>query len=162
MKKERATMSDEQRERMLIAEQIERAAAQVDTQDESSGSDKPAVEEGLKRADSEEKVVLSFSLKAPKAPSLEGETKGDTTTTTPSSSGFKLNPLKTSATNPLKRPNVFKMAATSKGSSSKAGTSDSANSNSKKRDAPMSAAEQLMFEEQERKRRKMEREAERR
>ena len=154
-------MSDEQRERLLIAEQIERAAAQAESKEESSESDKPAAEEGLKREGSEEKVVLSFSFKAPKAPSpdTQEEIKGNAT---PSSSGLKLNMLKAPAANPLKRPNVFKMAAAPKGSSSKTVESDSASSSSKKRDAPMSAAEQLMFEEQERKRRKMEREAERR
>ncbi|CAL1712197.1 unnamed protein product [Somion occarium] len=52
MKKERATTSDEQRERMLIAEQIERAAADK----EKSGSPDttpPAEEVGLKRDEGE-------------------------------------------------------------------------------------------------------------
>ena len=70
--------------------------------------------------------------------------------------GLKLNPLKPvanplkAAANPLKRPNVFKQASASSSSTSTAG---------KKRDAPMTAAERLISEEQERKRRKMEREA---
>ncbi|KAH7915446.1 domain of Kin17 curved DNA-binding protein-domain-containing protein, partial [Hygrophoropsis aurantiaca] len=139
LKKERATMSDEQRERMLIAEQIERAAAQKD--DSPSSSTPPAEEQGLKRDDSAEKVVLSFSAKliaptpAP-APAV----------------GLKLNPLKA---NPLKRPNVFKSTPTISTKSS-----DSAETvNEKKRPAPMSAAERLIVEEQERKRRRMDREA---
>ena len=157
MKKERATTSDEQRERMLIAEQIERAAAQTEAKGESSDSDKPAVDEGLKRDDNQEKLVLSFSLK-PKAPSPEShpDAKSEPTPST-SSSGLKLNPLKAPSTNPLKRPNVFKMA-TSKSSTSKADGPESA---LKKREAPLNAAERLMFEDQERKRRKMERETER-
>lgn len=140
MKKERATTSDEQRERMLIAEQIERAA--VDKGEGSSDST-PAVDEGLKRDDGAEKVVLSF---APKI----------TTTTTISlakpANGLKLNPLKAAA-NPLKKPNVFKQAAEKKSISPPAEAG-------KKRDASdMSAAERLMMEDREKKRRRMEREA---
>lgn len=144
MKKERSTMSDEQRERLLIAEQIERAKADVEEQGTSgSGSSEspPPIEEGLKREEGSEKVVLSFSSK-PIAP-----------ITTASSGGLKLNanPLK-AGTNPLKRPNVFKTAA----SNSTPSTSTSAGT--KRPILPQSAAERLMFEDQERKRRKMERE----
>ena len=57
MKKDRATMSDEQRERQLIAEQIERAAAEQHT--EAGPSTPPAVEEGLKRDENSEKVPNS-------------------------------------------------------------------------------------------------------
>ena len=150
MKKERATTSDEQRERMLIAEQIERAREEA----EGSGSqeDTPPVELGLKRDDPTEKVVLSFAPKAPSPPS-EGA----------SSSGLKLNPLKPrinplkpsinplkagvnplKAGNALKRPNVFKQAASSvaSGSDTLAG---------KKRDAA-GATEGSTLESQERKR----------
>ena len=134
MKKERATMSDEQRERVLIAEQIERAAAQSEDKGESADSSKPEVEEGLKRDESSEKVVLSLSAKlAPAAAPA------------PTVAPLKMNPLK--ASNPLKRPNVFKTAPTK-----------SETSETKKRSSPVSAAEQLMYEEQERKRRKLERE----
>ena len=137
-------MSDEQRERLLIAEQIERAKAEEEDPGASgSGSSEspPPVEEGLKREEGVEKVVLSFSAK-PVVP-----------TTTASSGGLKLkaNPLK-AGTNPLKRPNVFRTAA----SSSTPSMSSSAGA---KRPAPQSAAELLIFEDQERKRRKMEREA---
>ena len=135
MKKDRATMSDEQRERMLIAEQIERAAAEA----EPSSSNSPPAEEGLKRDEGAEKVVLSFTTAKPAATSA---------TTSAPAVGFKLNanPLKT---NPLKRPNVFKTSSNS---------ADSEKANEKKRPAPMSAAERLIQEEQERKRRRMERE----
>jgi len=128
-------MSDEQRERLLIAEQIERAKTGGEEPGPSgSGSSEspPPVEEGLKREEGAEKVVLSFSSK-PAA-------------TTIPSVGLKLK------ANPLKRPNVFKTAT----SSSTTSASTSANT---KRPAPQSAAERLMFEDQERKRRKMEREA---
>ena len=135
-------MSDEQRERMLIAEQIERAAAETEA---PSSKDSPPVEEGLKRDEATEKVVLSLNTTKPAA------------STTPSSSstplvGFK-NPLKLNANplkaNPLKRPNVFKSTSSN---------TDAEKVNEKKRAAPMTAAERLIIEEQERKRRRMERE----
>ncbi|KAG6854289.1 hypothetical protein C0991_008537 [Blastosporella zonata] len=142
MKKDRATMSDEQRERVLIAEQIERAAAEVEESPETQ--DAHAVEEGLKREEGVEKVVLSFSAVKPIAPAAAP---------TPSL-GFK-NPLKVTANplkaNPLKRPNVFKTAVSSSGNDTE--------KNEKKRPASMSAAERLIVEEQERKRRRMDREA---
>ena len=138
MKKDRATMSDEQRERQLIAEQIERAAADVEAGPSSSSS--PPAEEGLKREEGADKVVLSLSAKpAATAASI-------------SFGGFKANPLKAGA-NPLKRPNVLKTLATA----SVGDNSDKASTNEKKRSAPMSAAEKLILEEQERKRRRMDR-----
>lgn len=136
-------MSDEQRERLLIAEQIERAKAEEEEQvasgSGSSGSP-PPVEEGLKREEGAEKVVLSFSAKPLAA-----------TTTAAPVVGLKLNanPLKA---NPLKRPNVFKAPAP--GSTPSTSTS----SNAKRPAPPQSMAERLIFEDQERKRRKMERE----
>jgi len=141
MKKDRQTTSDEQRERMLIAEQIERAAAEASTSTVSS-STTPPVEEGLKRDETTEKVVLSFSAK----PTTASNTSSNGTS-------LKMNPLKPAnplKANPLKRPNVFKAG----------GTAPSAQDvNEKKRPAPISAAERLIVEEQERKRRKMDREA---
>jgi DNA/RNA-binding protein KIN17 len=140
LKKDRATTSDEQRERMLIAEQIERAAAEAESP--PSNDDSPPVEEGLKRDEGAEKVVLSFSAK-PAAPAA------DTAPSSTLSAGFKtslkVNPLKA---NPLKRPNVFKSAS---------GAGDSEKTNEKKRPAPMTAAERLILEDQERKRRRMDR-----
>jgi len=129
LKKDRATMSDEQRERQLISEQIERAQAETST----PGSPPPPVEEGLKRDDTAEKVVLSFSAKSTPAAAPSAPT------------GLKINPPKV---NPLKRPNVFKSAAASS-------SADKA-VNDKKRPASISAAERLILEEQERKRRRME------
>lgn len=134
-------MSDEQRERLLIAEQIERAKTEEEPAATDSGSS-PPVEEGLKREEGAEKVVLSFSAKpvAPAMPAFSG--------------GLKLNanPLKT-GTNPLKRPNVFKTAV------SNPTPSTSTSAVSKRPAPPQTAAERLIFEDQERKRRKMEREA---
>ncbi|CAA7262819.1 unnamed protein product [Cyclocybe aegerita] len=146
MKKDRATISDEQRERQLIAEQIERAAAEAP---EASSSTTPPVEEGLKREENAEKVVLSFSAKPATTPAA------------PATTALKLNPLKLGANplkpNPLKRPNVFK-SATAAGASSSSSTDNADKAvNEKKRAAPMSAAERLILEDQERKRRRMDR-----
>ncbi|KAF5393421.1 hypothetical protein D9757_000771 [Collybiopsis confluens] len=146
MKKERATTSDEQRERTLIAEQIERAATEAE-QTGSLRSETPPEDHGLKRDDNAERVVLSFAPKSAESANSTG-----------SSTLLKVNPLKTSSNplkpiNPLKRPNVFKAgAALAPGSS--ASTEES-----KKRVLPMSAAERLIAEDQERKRRRMDREA---
>ena len=149
MKKDRATVSDEQREQQLIAEQISRAA--VDDDGKTSGdSSTPPVEEGLKRDETSEKVVLSFSAK-PIASSGSAAVVVST--------GVKINPLKAvvnplKASNPLKRPNnnnIFKSSTSSSTTISESGV------NEKKRPAPMSAAERLIIEEQERKRRRMDR-----
>jgi len=144
LKKERATMNDEQRERMLIAEQIERAAADV----EPSSSVTPPKEEGLKRDEAAEKVVLSLAPKPKPAP--EASTAAPT-------GGLKLGGVKPGV-NPLKRPNVFKATAASV-SSKVSSPSDEPpeKTNEKKRSAPMSMAEKLILEDQERKRRRMDR-----
>ncbi|KAJ8518427.1 hypothetical protein ONZ45_g4487 [Pleurotus djamor] len=141
MKKERLTTSDEQRERQLIAEQIERANAEAGEASTSSSAT-PPVEEGLKRDETSEKVVLSFSSKP--AASATG--------------GIKLNPLKLSSanplkSNPLKRPNPLKASSSTAASE----PSSSSNNDKKRPAAAMTAAERLIIEEQERKRRKMER-----
>lgn len=148
MKKERLAMSDEQRERQLIAEQIEKAAAEQG--DAEPDSPPPEEDRELKREEGAEKVVLNISLSKP-TPVVSSSS---------ASTGSKLNPLKPGnalkmgnplkAANPLKQPNVFKtaVASSSKGEGS---------SNDKKR--PMSAAEALILEDQERKRRRMERES---
>ncbi|KAF8182288.1 domain of Kin17 curved DNA-binding protein-domain-containing protein [Pholiota molesta] len=139
-KKDRATISDEARERQLIAEQIERAAAETNAE---AGPSTPPAEMGLKRDENSEKVVLSLSMKPTATPAAP--------------TAFKMNPTKAAVNplkaNPLKRPNVFKTAtptAASSESGDKAG-------NEKKRSAPMTAAERLIIEEQERKRRRMDR-----
>lgn len=144
MKKERATMNDEQRERMLISEQIERAAAE---KDEPSSSTPPR-EEGLKRDECAEKVVLSFAPKPKPEP--------EASTSAPAG-GLKLSGLK-SGINPLKRPNVFKTtAAAPKGSPLAEESAKTSEKNDKKRSAPISMAEKLILEDQERKRRRMDR-----
>lgn len=147
MKKDRATRDDEQRERTLIAEQIERAKLEKEASDEGSAS--PPAGEGLKRDEGAEKIVLSFSAK----PAATSDTMATAAPTglKPTAMKFGVNPLKA---NPLKRPNVFKSAAPVKSESLEGG-----GENDKKRPAPMSAAERLIMEEQERKRRRMDRES---
>ncbi|KAJ4476972.1 domain of Kin17 curved DNA-binding protein-domain-containing protein [Lentinula edodes] len=147
MKKERATTSDEQRERTLIAEQIERAAAEAGP----SRSETPPEDLGLKRDEGAEKVVLSLSAKAADAPNSVSP-PAPLKMNAFKSSAF--NPLKP-ATNPLKRPNVFKNTTASSSSS----TGTSIEKDAKKRALPMSAAERLIVEEQERKRRRMDKES---
>jgi DNA/RNA-binding protein KIN17 len=124
---------------MLISEQIERAKAESSAGPSKESSE--PVEEGLKRDEGAEKVVLSFSAK-PAAPAVA-----------PPSLAFKANPLKPAnplKVNPLKRPNVFKAGASS------SSTVDSEKGNDKKRPASsMTAAERLIIEDQERKRRRM-------
>lgn len=155
MKKERATTSDEQRERMLISEQIERAKAEVRQKSElPENGDKPLVEEGLKREEGE-KLVLSISLKPAVSSTASSDDSASTSGPTPSG-GFKFNALKTPAANPLKRPNIFKMAAAAKANQNKEKEGEKT---SMKRDS-MSVAERLIHEDQERKRRKTERESE--
>ncbi|TFK71258.1 hypothetical protein BDN72DRAFT_958186 [Pluteus cervinus] len=153
MAKERLTTSDEQRERTLIAEQIERAKADTGSGD-SSSSGTPPVEEGLKREEGAEKLVLSF---APK-PAATAATPSTSAPAVALGGGLKLNAMKPAINplkanplkaNPLKRPNVFKSAGPTSSSV------DAEKSNEKKR--PMSAAEMLILEEQERKRRRMDR-----
>ncbi|EKM52190.1 uncharacterized protein PHACADRAFT_177563 [Phanerochaete carnosa HHB-10118-sp] len=153
MKKERLTTSDEQRERQLIAEQIERAAVEASTSE--SPSPPPEAQE-LKRGEGE-KVVLSLAPKTPSATS---------TAAAPATTGLKINPLKVkplkpavnplkAGVNPLKRSNPLKQAASSASPSTPPAGDDKVAG--KKRD--LTAAERLMFEDQERKKRRMEREA---
>ncbi|TCD68342.1 hypothetical protein EIP91_010980 [Steccherinum ochraceum] len=147
MKKERATTSDEQRERMLIAEQIERAAAEKSSE---SPETTPPAEEGLKRDETTEKVVLSF------APKIAPSTTTSISLAKPATA-LKINPLKPAANplkaNPLKRPNVFKQSA------EKTSTSPPAEAGNKRDASEMTTAAKLMMEDQERKRRRMDREA---
>jgi len=147
LKKDRMTRDDEQRERALIAEQIEKARVERDEGGEGSAS--PPAQEGLKRDDTTEKVVLSFSAK----PAATSDTS-----TASAPMGLKLNSMKPGVNplkvNPLKRPNVFKSAVPVKSQSP-----EGVNGNDKKRSAPMSAAERLIIEEQERKRRRMDRDS---
>ena len=135
LKKERATMNDEQRERLLIAEQIERAEREAREKGEGTSAageieEDKRREDGLKR-EGEQKLVLSFSAKPPAA-----------SPSTASSAGIKVNPLK--RVNPLKQPSTASSAADK--------------SAGKRKETPLSAAEKLILEEKERKRRRMERE----
>jgi DNA/RNA-binding protein KIN17 len=145
MKKERLTTSDEQRERQLIAEQIERAKGEKG--EDGERSDEPAEEERVLKRDEGEKVKLSLAAKPAAAPH---SAPTSVSLTAPSSSGLKLNPLKPG--NAFKRTNVFKTAASSSSASSK----DPEQVIGKKRDAPLTMAEKVILEDQERKRRKME------
>jgi len=157
LKKERLTVSDEQRERQLIAEQIERAAAEAEAKGvgPSRAADVDAArEEGLRR-DEGEKLSISFGAR-PKADSGGASTSAAAGPSV--SGGLKLNPLKSGA-NPLKRPNVFKQATTA--SSLAAGAKADEGAGAKRKAAPMAAAERLILEDQERKRRRIEREADR-
>jgi len=135
LKKERATTSDEQRERQLIAEQIERAATET-SHSEPTSSTTPPAEEGLKRDENAEKVVLSFSTKPALSSSIPA-------------GGLKLNPLKPPKVNPLKRPNVLKTAS----------ASGSRLVEEEKKLSALMIAETSVVEEQERKRRRMDRES---
>lgn len=142
LKKERATISDEQRERLLIAEQIERAEQEARDKGEGTSAagageeEEMKREEGLQREEGEKKVVLSLSAKPTHASSSAAP-----------SEGLKLNPLKA---NPLKRINPLKQGSTSSSATDKSG--------GKRKEAPLSAAEKLILEDRERKRRRMERE----
>jgi DNA/RNA-binding protein KIN17 len=145
LKKERATMNDEQRERLLIAEQIERAEREALEKGEGTSAVGPAEgnemkqEEGLQREEGEKKVVLSLSAKPTIASS----------SSTPSE-GLKFNALKP-AVNLLKRTNPLKQASSSSSAADK--------SAGKRKETPLSAAERLILEDKERKRRRMERES---
>jgi DNA/RNA-binding protein KIN17 len=149
LKKERASMNDEQRERLLIAEQIERAEREALEKGEGTSAggavegNEIKQEKGLQREEGEKKVVLSLTAKPAVASS----------SATPSE-GLKfgaikpvVNPLKV---NPLKRANPLKQASSSSSAADK--------SSGKRKETPLSAAEKLILEDQERKRRRMERE----
>lgn len=139
LQKERATMSDEQRERILITEQIERAKGQQEAQGLTSEKSS-----GLKRDEGAEKVVLCLtSLKLD--PSSQSQPTGGGGLRL---SGIKsdINPLKTK---PSKRPNALESVATSRP------VEGATQSREKKRSAStLSAAERIILEEQERKRRR--------
>lgn len=179
MKKERAVTSDEQRERMLIAEQIERAkaAAAAEGEDSGSGSRSASPEPvGLQRDENAGPLRLAFGVKKSATPPATADNESSTSatpdasidapstftpaqTSTPSTSApiptpqpaLKFNAFKKSSsasavpikTTPLKM-NVFK---TAKPAPSVAG-------DKRPRDE-MSAAQRLMLEEQERKRRRV-------
>ncbi|KZV95455.1 hypothetical protein EXIGLDRAFT_739734 [Exidia glandulosa HHB12029] len=143
LKKERMKMSDEQRERVLLAEQIERAAAIEEQSKEPSGSGSgshtPEADDEQKEFKREEAgpVKLAVSLKpsapAPTEPAIKLGANPLKLAAKP------VNPLKAAPANPLKG-NVFKSGGV------------------KRPAEQMSTVERLMHDDQERKRRKMERE----
>ena len=117
---------------------------EMETRGSGSGEDRAVTPPSreLERADG--KVVLGFSLKPATS----------TAAPAPVKLGLATNPLKAKpaaapAANPLKRPNVFKAAASAATPAEPAA--------GKKRE--LTAAERIMYEDQERKRRRMEREA---
>jgi DNA/RNA-binding protein KIN17 len=156
LKKERATMNDEQRERLLIAEQIERAEREAVEKGEGPSATgamegkEMKQEEGLQREEGEKKLVLSLSAKPTVASSSSTPSEGlKFNAIKPAVNPLKANPLKA---NPLKRPNLLKQASSS--------SSTTENTAGKRKEMPLSAAEKLILEDQERKRRRMERERE--
>lgn len=147
-------MDDEQRQRKLLAEQIARAQAEAGP----SNSGGPTLEDGLQR-DPETKLSFSFGGPKPASPptadeSLPSSSAGPSNSASsdaPSSSSTAPAPaVKIGFSNPLKRPasssNVFKMGSSKKAASSSVPSTSGPS-------AKLSAAEQLMKEDAERKRR---------
>ncbi|GAA93756.1 uncharacterized protein L969DRAFT_84793 [Mixia osmundae IAM 14324] len=130
--KERADMDDEQRQRKLIKEQIARAQAEVSAAPVASGSGSENSGSLSPSADSKEpappiQIKLDLPASAPVAPAAVAP--------------IKINPLKVA--NPLKgasKPSIFKT-----GSATPASVSNK---------RPLSAMEQIVREEEERKRRR--------
>jgi DNA/RNA-binding protein KIN17 len=169
MKKERLTKSDEQRERQMINEQIEKATAEEEEQGGSSGSDvadntPPA--ELLQRPEGEPvKISLSLNKAAasepsnatPVAPSTSGiSIKLGSSSSTSATKPALTNPLKP-VTNPL-RMNPLKAAAAPKPGNvfkSAAASIPAPVAGTKREREPLSVAESLMMEEMARKRRRM-------
>ena len=171
MKKERLTKSDEQRERQMINEQIEKAAVEEEEQGGSSDSDAadntpPA--ELLQRPEGEP-VKISLSLNKPAAAEPSGATpsapsgSGFSIKLGPSSSASTTKPVPTNppplkpATNPLKM-NPLKAAAAPKPGNvfkSAAASTPAPVSGTKREREPLSVAESLMMEDMARKRRRM-------
>lgn len=159
-------MSDEQRERELLKNQIEKAQREAEALGTTtSGGDGPGPSsEGLKR-DEGERLVLSFGKKpsppiTESGPSTSPQVEHSTSSAGPSapvgpaettpgpSAPLKINALKP-AGNPSKK-NVFKLA------SKPAPSSSIGSGTSAKRDSSqMSAGERLMLEDMERKKRKI-------
>jgi DNA/RNA-binding protein KIN17 len=149
LKKERATMNDEQRERLLIAEQIERAEREAREKGEGTSAagviegEAKKPEEGLQREEGE-KVVLAFSAK----PTLASSSTTPSKALKPIPLKLAVNPLKA---NPLKQTNPLKQSSSSAADLKSSG----------KRKTPLSAAEKLILEEEERKRRRVARDSSR-
>lgn len=179
-KMERAKIDDEQRQRRLLQEQIERASKAAVSQDavkspsdldKGDAQSQSKAPEGLQRTGSGPiRIGLSLGSKAQStddatssdkaAPSLSSASRSTTTTTKPipapsAPAPFKMgfNVLKSTS----KTSNPLKQADTSKrdGSSGNAGSAGISTSKSKPPNS-MSMAEKIMHEELERKKRKAE------
>ncbi|PWN52062.1 hypothetical protein IE53DRAFT_327380 [Violaceomyces palustris] len=163
-KMERGKMDDEQRQRKMLREQIERAE-KLKADESASG---PKVEEGLNREEGGAPLKLGISLAGLKKTTETGSASGSepSSSSTPSQTKEKVAGESTSkpvfklGVNPLK--SMSKPSSTSAagpkpfgGNALKSASSDS----DKKRSKPpssMTMAEKIMMEEQERKKRKVE------
>jgi DNA/RNA-binding protein KIN17 len=176
-KKERAVTSDEQRERMLIVEQIERAKAEGVEESRSSGSPEPV---GLQREEGAAPLRLAFGTKkSPDSAEKEQITPARPDSPRSTEAGTDLSPMATGSsssaasisqpatkinvfkktsvptrTAPLKT-NVFKALKAKSSSSSSPSVSGSVATGDKRSRDEMPAAQRLILEEQERKRRRV-------
>jgi len=177
MKKERLNKSDEQRERQMIDEQIERSAAhqtQFKADDSDSASATPPPTE-LKREEGE-KVKLSFNMKKPVAnsPDAPSPPKEEASSSSSSTQTPVVDTLPTPAPAPqapkpaapvnVFKSNIFKAAVKPVPTNVfKAGGSNPLKASSALSIAgakrPLSATEALMQEDMQRKRRRMEQES---
>ena len=117
LKKERSTMNDEQRERLLIAEQIERAEREALEKREGTSmagavEENEVKQEELQREEGEKKVVLALSAR----PTVHSSSA------TPSE-GLKFGAIKPAANllkaNSFKRANPLKQASSSSSATDK-------------------------------------------
>lgn len=172
-KKERAVTSDEQRERMLIMEQIQRAKTEADEESGSSESPEPA---GLQR-EGAAPLRLTFGGKkfaesamekedtAPGSSNSMGSTGVETGlpvveagTSTALQPATKINVFKktsASAKAASTKTNVFKALKAKSSSSSPSPISGSVAIGDKRSRGEVPAAQRLIIEEQERKRRRV-------
>jgi len=180
LKKERLNKSDEQRERDMIAEQIERATAM---QEEAKGDGQGSSDEASPPAElirnEGEKLKFSFSLKKPtastsnqantppdtvaQAVASEPENKPEPSTSASTATAAVAVASKVPPTTNVFKTNVFKTAAKpvatnvfKSGSTSKPAAPSGTTPSGVKR--PFSMTEALMQEDMERKRRRMDRE----
>ena len=148
LEKERATMNDEQRERLLIAGQTEQAEREAREKGGTSaagvveGEEKKQVE-GLQH---EEGKRVVFALSAKHTLVSSSTTRSEGLKPNPQ---LAINPLKA---NPLKRTNLLKQASSSSSAADK-------KSPGKRKETPVSAAEKLILKEEEWKRRRITRES---
>jgi len=157
LKKERATTSDEQRERTMINEQIQRAAAEAEATGAIIETDEAAFAEGLKRDSSTDKVVLSFSMSKPAtSTSKPDEESSDTLPSGQAPIKLNANPLKFGISQPKPISNPLKANPLKPSNPLKTISTDPIAG--KKREREPTTAEKLMMEEMERKRRKIDRE----